>query len=60
MGNPTFLYKEENGEVIAKIFDSDDLPKGWVDDPAKVKKGVKDDNSANTNKRRSGSSRGKK
>ena len=40
----TFMYRSVKGEVEAKIFDSDDLPKsGWHDNPddaakAKAKK----------------------
>lgn len=36
MGNPTWMYRLKDGAVEAKIFDSDDLPKGWVDAPPKV------------------------
>jgi predicted RNA-binding protein with RPS1 domain len=33
-----FLYRVVGGEVEAKIFDSDDMPKsGWSDSPASAK-----------------------
>lgn len=33
-----YLYKMTDGKVEAKLFDLDENPKGWVDDPAKAKK----------------------
>lgn len=36
MGVPTWMYRRtEDGSVEAQIFDSDALPEGWVDSPAK-------------------------
>ena len=32
-----YLYKLEKGEVVAKLFELDETPKGWKDDPAKCK-----------------------
>lgn len=37
MGEPTMMYKSKGGEIISEVFDSDDIPKGWVDDPAKCR-----------------------
>ena len=49
MGNPTFLYRAgKNGEVESKIFDSDDLPDGWVDSPAAIKQKPRARESAST------------
>lgn len=31
----TYMYRLKDGEVEAKVFDSDNLPEGWVDSPAK-------------------------
>lgn len=36
MGNPTWMYKRRYGKVESKVFDSDEIPDGWVDSPAKV------------------------
>ena len=36
MDKPTWGYRLKAGEVEARIFDGD-LPRGWVDSPAKVK-----------------------
>lgn len=30
-------YRLTNGEIEAKVFDGDKLPKGWADTPAKLK-----------------------
>jgi len=39
MGVPTYMYrKNAKGEVEAQVFDSDNIPKGWVDSPEKVEK----------------------
>lgn len=49
MGVPTMMYQSKDGEVVFEIFDSDEIPKGWVDDPSKCRprksKEVKDANS---------------
>ena len=37
MGFPTMMYKLDKGEIVSEIFDSEDIPKGWVDGPAKCK-----------------------
>lgn len=36
MTQQTWGYRWKDGEVQSQIFDGD-LPKGWVDSPAKVK-----------------------
>lgn len=37
MGHPTYMYRRhESGEIEGAVFDSDELPNGWVDSPAKV------------------------
>lgn len=36
MGHPTFMYRRKDGGIDAQIFDSDDLPEGWVDHPDKA------------------------
>lgn len=37
MGVPTFMYRRaEDGSVESRVFDSDAIPEGWVDSPAKV------------------------
>ena len=37
MGNPTCMYRRGAfGRVFSRIFDSDDIPPGWVDTPAKL------------------------
>ncbi len=38
MGNPTFMYRRDKktGAVAAEVFDSEAIPKGWVDTPAKL------------------------
>lgn len=37
MSHPTFMYRRaETGEIDARIFNSDNLPSGWVDSPAKL------------------------
>ena len=38
MGFPTHRYRLNNGQVESKIFDSDAIPEGWVDTPAKLTK----------------------
>ena len=39
MGHQTYMYrKNEAGEVESQVFDSDDIPKGWSDSPAKLEK----------------------
>lgn len=38
MGHPTYMYREKDGEVEAKVFDSDSIPEGWADSPAAAKK----------------------
>lgn len=35
MGVPTYMFKLENGELKSEVFDSEQLPEGWVDSPAK-------------------------
>jgi hypothetical protein len=30
-----YLYKKTNGAVEAKVFEDDENPGGWVDDPIK-------------------------
>lgn len=35
MGVPTVMYKLNEGKVESEIFDSEDIPKGWVDSPEK-------------------------
>lgn len=38
MGFPTWRYRmANNGKMSSRIFDSDEIPPGWVDSPAKVK-----------------------
>ena len=40
MGYQTCRYrKNDNGEIEAEMFDSDDVPDGWVDSPADLKNG---------------------
>lgn len=40
MGEPTWMYRRTaKGDVSEKVFDSDSIPPGWVDSPAKCKKG---------------------
>lgn len=36
MGEQTWMYKRRYGRIESKIFDSDEIPEGWVDSPAKV------------------------
>jgi hypothetical protein len=33
----TYMYKLIKGKVEAKVFDSDAIPDGWEDSPAKCK-----------------------
>jgi len=39
MGHQVFMYRRtKDGEIEAKIFDSEEVPaRHWVDDPAKCK-----------------------
>ena len=32
-----YLYKKVKGEVVSELFEGEDKPAGWVDDPAKCK-----------------------
>lgn len=53
MGVPTFMYKSVKGDVIAEVFDSDEIPRGWYESPELAeskKRKPKDDNSSNDNK----------
>ncbi|MGI9492769.1 MAG: hypothetical protein ACR2QF_10260 [Geminicoccaceae bacterium] len=34
-GEPTWMYRLHYGKVQSRIFDSNAIPKGWVDSPAK-------------------------
>jgi hypothetical protein len=36
MGHPTYMYRLNEGKVESQVFDSDSVPDGWVDSPAKV------------------------
>ena len=38
MGVPTWMYRRDrkSGEIVSQIFDNEELPKGWVDTPAKL------------------------
>lgn len=37
-GHPVYMYRSgKEGEVESEIFDSNNIPKGWVDSPAKLK-----------------------
>ena len=36
MGHPTFMYRLKDGKVESRIFDSDAIPRGWVDSPTKA------------------------
>jgi len=36
-----FLYKLVDGEVEAKLFEDDQNPKGWADNPANAKSPAK-------------------
>ena len=36
MGEQTWMYKRRYGRIESKVFDSDEIPAGWVDSPAKV------------------------
>lgn len=35
MGNPTWRYRRVGDKIESRIFDSDNLPEGWEDSPAK-------------------------
>lgn len=37
MGQPTYMYRLKDGKVESRVFDSDAIPDGWVDSPAKCK-----------------------
>jgi hypothetical protein len=37
------MYRDKNGEIESKLFDSDDIPAGWRDAPGKPKKSPADD-----------------
>ena len=41
--DPWCMYRVENGQVINKLFDPDNIPTGWFDSPkaAKAKKSKK-------------------
>ena len=36
MGDPTWMYRKGPDGVQAEIFDSDEIPPGWVDTPDKA------------------------
>lgn len=37
MGQPTWMYRRGAfGRVEARVFDSEEIPAGWVDSPAKL------------------------
>lgn len=37
MGQRTYMYRLNGKNIESKVFDSDAIPEGWVDSPAKVK-----------------------
>lgn len=41
MGVPTYMYRRKDGEVEARVFDSDEIPAGWADSPAKAHESTK-------------------
>lgn len=42
MGNRTYMYRLADGEIESKVFDSDEIPEGWVDNPQLCSKETED------------------
>lgn len=36
MGVPTYMYRLKDGKIEAEVFDSDEIPEGWVDTPETI------------------------